>query len=238
MHPAVPSTVIELRRYVMRPGRRDELIALFDAEFVEPLEAAGMHVLGQFRDIDAPDLFVWLRGFADMQKRRHSLEAFYGGALWAARRTAANATMADSDDVHLLRPAWKGAGLPEPYAERGDIGARPPGMLVATIFTLAAPADPALLAECRTLAPLLADAGVLARGVYITEPAHNDFPRLPVHEGVHVVVELALFADADAAEAFERSASHAALHALFAPRLAAAPQRHRLLPTARSALHA
>jgi hypothetical protein len=66
------------------------LIALFEREFLDTQEATGMRVLGQFRDLDAPDRFVWLRGFPDMAQRRASLEAFYNGPAGtriATRRT-------------------------------------------------------------------------------------------------------------------------------------------------------
>ena len=95
--------IVELRRYTLHPGRRDELIDLFDREFVEPQEALGMAVLGQFRDLDRPDMFVWLRGFADMATRREGLRDFYSGPDWKRHSSAANATMIDSDDVLLLR---------------------------------------------------------------------------------------------------------------------------------------
>ncbi|MER7443901.1 NIPSNAP family protein [Micromonospora avicenniae] len=68
---------VELRRYTLRAGRRDELIDLFDREFVESQEESGMAVQGQFRNLDRPDQFAWLRGFADMRSRRTSLAAFY-----------------------------------------------------------------------------------------------------------------------------------------------------------------
>ncbi|HET6818007.1 MAG TPA: NIPSNAP family protein [Mycobacteriales bacterium] len=97
-------SVVELRRYTLRPGRRDALIELFDGELLDPQEAAGMHVVGQFRDLDDPGTFVWLRGFRSMEQRRRSLEAFYYGPVWKQHRDAANATMRDSDDVLLLRP--------------------------------------------------------------------------------------------------------------------------------------
>jgi hypothetical protein len=29
-------TIVELRQYTLHPGRRDDLVALFEAEFVEP----------------------------------------------------------------------------------------------------------------------------------------------------------------------------------------------------------
>src|SRR5678816_2111311 len=102
------SAVLELRQYTLHPGRRDELIELFERAFVESQEAIGMRVLGTFRDLDRPDHFVWLRGFADLASRAPALEAFYTGPVWRANREAANATMIDSDDVLLLRPARPG----------------------------------------------------------------------------------------------------------------------------------
>jgi len=58
--------VVELRQYTLHPGQRDTLVSLFEREFVDPLEAAGMTVMGQFHDLDRPDRFVWMRGFSDM----------------------------------------------------------------------------------------------------------------------------------------------------------------------------
>src|SRR5947209_5674345 len=66
------STVIELRQYTLHPGRRETLIALFEEKLVPQL-AAGMRLLGQFRDLDHADRFVWLRGFSDMPARTRAL---------------------------------------------------------------------------------------------------------------------------------------------------------------------
>src|SRR3712207_1439560 len=95
------TAVVELRRYSLHPGRREALIDLFDREFVETQEDVGMSVVGQFRDLDDPDRFVWLRGFPDMSTRAEALDAFYGGPVWAKYRDAANATMTGSDNVLL-----------------------------------------------------------------------------------------------------------------------------------------
>ena len=97
--------VVELRQYTLVPGARETLIELFEREFIETQEAAGMTVIGQFRDLNNPDRFVWLRGFSDMDARATQLQAFYSGPVWKAHRDAANATMIDSDNVLLLRPA-------------------------------------------------------------------------------------------------------------------------------------
>lgn len=235
--------VVELRRYALHPGRRDELIELFDREFVETQEAAGMQVLGQFRDLDRPDLFAWLRGFAGMDARRAALEAFYGGPVWAAHRAAANATMLDSDNVLLLRPAWDGAGLtpvrarPAPDASTDTA---PAGLLDATVFPLREPAGAALLQLARgPLSRVLAGGGAVAQGWYVSENAPNTFPRLPVREGEPVLVGLALFPDPASYEAlvaagdWDRTAAP-----LLRPYLAGPTESHRLVPTGRSAIRA
>src|SRR5688572_27291231 len=105
------SPIVELRQYTLHPGQRDTLIELFDCEFVETQEAVGMQVIGQFRNLDDADQFVWLRGFNDMEAREQSLNAFYSGPVWKAHRDAANATMIDSDNVLLLRLAHPNSGF-------------------------------------------------------------------------------------------------------------------------------
>ena len=109
--------LIELRQYLLHAGQRDTLIDVFDRELVEPQEAVGMDVLGQFRDPQRPDYFVWFRGFPDMTARHESLTAFYDGPVWAKHRDVANATMIDSDnedyDVDLGHVA-RAAGVSQP----------------------------------------------------------------------------------------------------------------------------
>jgi hypothetical protein len=233
--PAAPDCqVVELRQYTLHPGHRDTLIELFDREFVEPQEAVGIRVLGQFRDLGDPDRFVWLRGFADMAARAECLAAFYDGPVWAAHRNTANATMIDSDNVLLLRPAWQGAGLAQPAGPRAERGATAPapGMLLATVFHLKAPAGAELLGLARGwLSEALRAAGARQQAWYVTEAAPNNFPRLPVREGEHVLVSLVLFDSAGATLSRDFAA-------LLQPWLTKPSQTLRLAPTARSALHA
>src|SRR5512140_3609405 len=115
--------IVELRQYTLHPGKRDVLIDLFDREFVESQEALGMKIIGQFRDLDNPDRFVWLRGFRDMPSRAQALKDFYGGPVWKAHREAANATMIDSDNVLLLHPANPTSGFEFRNKERPRVGA-------------------------------------------------------------------------------------------------------------------
>src|SRR5260370_3928428 len=92
-------------QYTLHPGQRDVLIELFERAFIETQEAVGAAVIGQFRDLEDPNRFVWLRRFPDMRKRLAALQAFYGGVVWKEHRKAANATMIDSVSMFCLRPA-------------------------------------------------------------------------------------------------------------------------------------
>ena len=183
--------VVELRQYTLRPGARDTLVRLFDEHFVESQERCGMHVIGQFRDLDDPDRFVWLRGFADMAARTQALEAFYGGPVWKAHSAAANATMVDHTNVLLLKPVGGTAGFrfdPRLRPEPESPGV-PGGVVIATIDHLSEPATPhpvAAQGEMRPLARL------------VTEPARNPFVRLPVREDANVLVTVFSYATADA----------------------------------------
>lgn len=239
------SPIVELRQYTLKPGQRDVLIDLFDREFVESQEAVGMKVIGQFRDLDDPNRFVWLRGFPDMPARAQGLAAFYGGPVWKAHREAANATMIDSDNVLLLRPADPAAGFALEHRTRAPQGAHevPPGLVVATIYYLDAAAGtdfPAFFA--RSLRPELTDSGAEILACFVTEHAENNFPALPVRAGEQVFVSFVLFADQAAYERHvEVRARSARWTGEIAPELArrlnGPPEVLRLSPTARSHLH-
>jgi len=186
--------VVELRQYTLHPGARDTLVRLFDEHFVEGQERCGMRVIGQFRDLDDPDRFVWLRGFADMEARTRALEAFYGGPVWKEHASAANATMVDHTNVLLLRPINATAGFRfDPRLRPGpESPAVASGVIIATIDHLAGrPAPEAVAAPGDA-----SDARVLAR--LVTEPARNSFARLPVREDVNVLVTFYSRATADA----------------------------------------
>jgi hypothetical protein len=191
------SGVVELRQYTLHPGARDTLIDLFEREFVESQEVCGITLIGTFRDADNSDRFVWLRGFADMVGRAHALAAFYGGPIWAAHRAAANATMIDSDNVLLLRPAWPGAGI-APHLDRvarADAREAPAhGIVIAQIHPIDILATAAFVAGFRaTMGAAWREAGARDLAVYVTEPAANTYPALPVREGENVLVSCALF---------------------------------------------
>jgi hypothetical protein len=190
------SPVVELRQYTLRPGERDVLIDLFEREFIEPQEVLGMRVLGHFRDLDDPDRFVWLRGFHDLPARAEGLAAFYGGPVWKAHREVANATMLDSDNVLLLRPARSASGfspITSARPSRGSNAARE-GQVIATVYSLDEGDVSAFIEYVEgELTPALNHLGGALLAYLVTEKRPNTFPGLPVREGENVFIWFAGF---------------------------------------------
>lgn len=225
--------VVELRQYTLLKGQRDRLIELFERAFIEPQAAVEAHVLGSFTDLDDGDRFVWLRGFEDMAAREQALSAFYGGPVWQSNRTAANATMRDSDNVLLLRPI--SGTLTPPSTGTRDVYSAAIHYLGDTELERFADFFEV------SVRPLLRDAGADPFVTLVTEDAANNFPRLPVREGEKVFVSMARHAsieELDRSDALLARASgwrDAAPEQLL-PSLMRKAERLRLSPTARSAL--
>lgn len=200
-----------------------------------------MQVIAQFRDIDRPDVFTWMRGFDDMRRRREALAAFYGGPVWARNRDAANATMITWDNVRLLRPASGDSGFRlGSRLERGVTRSRSE-LVVASIYALR-PEVASDFSELfrRDIAPVLVAAGATPLAMLETETTPNDFLALPVREGAGecAFVWFAHFDDTDAhvkheaaLAATRRWTEHA--RPLLDEHLASPPEIWRLAPTAR-----
>ena len=235
--PKHPDTIVELRQYTLRGGKRDTLIAMFEESFQQPLEDDGIHVIGTFRDLDDPDRFVWMRGFRDLASRPQVLSAFYDGPVWKSKRDAANATMLDSDNVLLLKPAAPDAGFqPAPHAAAKDeiIGANLYYLGDVDAQTFTAFFDNVMRQKIEQLG-----AQPIAR--LVSADAPNNFPRLPVREHDRVFVWFARWPNAQAENTFayrfaalsgwRDQAPEAVL-----PALMRKPERLRLLPNAKSEL--
>jgi hypothetical protein len=178
-----------------------------------------------------------------MCERAEGLKAFYGGPVWKAHRDKANATMIDSDNVLLLRPAHPESGflLGSNRPERGAT-AIPGGLVVGTIYYLDAPAgDDFVDFFERTLKPTLIDTGASILAYFVTESSVNNFPALPVREGENVFIWFSCFrgqaayADHVAALSSLRH-SCAKLSEQLARRLKRQPEVLKLSPTLRSQL--
>jgi hypothetical protein len=242
MRQSTYSPIVELRMYTLHPGRRDELIRLFEREFIESQEAVGMHVIGQFYDLDDSNRFVWLRGFHDMPARRESLNAFYDGPVWKAHREAANATMIDSDNVLLLRLPRGTCGFSFNDQNRPPLGSRAKqhGFVAATIYYFDEPVGSDLVRYFEnTIKPALIGTGASVLASFVTEDSPNTFPRLPVREGEHAFVWFAGFSDQDAHKSHlgrlrESNIWKEEIETFLKKHLQGKPEVLRLTPTPRS----
>ncbi|MDQ6931036.1 MAG: NIPSNAP family protein [Candidatus Eremiobacteraeota bacterium] len=185
------SSVLELRRYALRPGHRETLIALFEREFIESQESCGMLPIGHYRDLDDADSFVWLRGFENMDARRRGLECFYiKSEAWKRYRNEANATMIDSDNVLLLRPASPSAGFDLTGLHRPQMGQAftPPSLVGVAVLMLSAHTSAEVVSSFeREMLPAIGRDGHVL-GYFATEETPNDFPGLPVRNEPALVI--------------------------------------------------
>lgn len=131
----------------------------------------GARIVGTFRDPNAPDHFVWIRSFKDLDTRALALAAFYNGPAWHAHSKAANATMIDTDNVHMLHSVE--APLCMPSARPAlDAPGTSQSLIVIDVYALRGHTEE----ELRALA--IRDPAIIA--MFSTEGSPNNFPALPV----------------------------------------------------------
>jgi hypothetical protein len=187
MRPAKPP-LIELRQYIIAPGKRERMIELFNMHFARAQDDLGLPILGFFRAANDPDRLVWLRGLPDMQTRPTLLGAFYGGPAWSAFGAEAIGYVTGYDNVQLLRETTSGSGISVDLDRR--LGHD--GNIAATTYRLREAPDDAFLAASAKVLPAI---GLL--GSYVTEPTPNNFPALPIREGEHLFTWCAESTDAE-----------------------------------------
>jgi hypothetical protein len=74
--------LFELRRYLARPGKRDELVRLMDEEIIPFQISCGVVVVGSFVDEENPDVYIWIRRFDDEAHRQRTYLAVYESPEW------------------------------------------------------------------------------------------------------------------------------------------------------------
>ena len=76
------TTIVEMRTYKTKPGRRSEFLGVFRSKSVPAHAEIGMRVLGPFLSVEDPDTFFFMRGFPDLVSRDPMKARFYEGELW------------------------------------------------------------------------------------------------------------------------------------------------------------
>ena len=238
--------IVELRQYTVHPGMRDPFIVNFEREFIDTQEATGgIRVIGEFRDLDDPNHFVWLRGFPDMPSRATSLQDFYGGPIWKAHRDEANAHFTDTDNVLLLHATDASSEFNLGDAKRAAIGAteNPRGLLIATIYYFDQPVSNQFVHFFEEkMVPALKKFDATPIAHFGSETSPNNFPRLTIRENDHVFVWFAMYRDVPTYEKQSEKLNHSVvwkdtIENPLRQQLVKPPQVLRLTPAPRSLLH-
>ena len=103
------SNFLELRIYTTKPEARDRFLDFFEEHYLESQEVLGMRIWGQFRDLETPTHFVWLRGYRSMEERKEGLMAFYTSPMWQETGVEVGQMLAAQ-----AVPALPGSRLPPP----------------------------------------------------------------------------------------------------------------------------
>jgi hypothetical protein len=95
--------LVEIRRYEIEPGRRDEFVDWFEADVLPAMEQAGMEILGVFVDVEDPNVFFYLKGFESEAERGRINAAFYESDLWLNAMKARALEMETGYEVSVVR---------------------------------------------------------------------------------------------------------------------------------------
>ena len=182
--------VLELRNYILKPGKRDDFINYFEKHFITSQNILGGYVLGQFRTKNADNRFLWFRGFNDMSSRSTYLPEFYRKSLvWQKFKAGANALIDDNDDVHLLKPL-NDTGI------NTNSFAKHKGIVVIDYYTAnAGQLDQLISLYQNKYASYLQSAGVNNSSLWVSELTPNDYPSLPVIQDKNLLVVITFYKD-------------------------------------------
>ncbi len=96
--------ILEIRRYEIVPGRRDEFATWFDNTVLPEMEAIGMQIVGQFVSLDDPNVFFYLRSFADEEERERQTQQLYAGKKWQEELAGYAQELETDYHVELVTP--------------------------------------------------------------------------------------------------------------------------------------
>jgi hypothetical protein len=187
--------VIELRDYVVRRGRRDEFIRLFEEHFTQSQNILGGYTLGQYRVKGADDNFFWIRGFKDMPARNKFLNDFYyGSPVWKQHKGAANSMLLNNDNVHLLKPLNVKDGVDEAEVSfNTDWFGQEKGVAVVDFYTSNTKLDKLIEFVKKKYVAILDESKIEDTSFWVSEMTPNEFTVLPVFQDKNLLVQITFY---------------------------------------------
>jgi hypothetical protein len=187
--------VIELRNYLVRQGRRDEFINLFEENFTRSQNILGGYTLGQYRVKGADDNFFWIRGFKDMSVRNKFLNDFYyRSPVWKQHKSAANSMLLNNDNVHLLKPLnLKDSSNDTGFSFNTNWFGQEKGVAVVDFYTSNTKLEKLIEFVRRKYAAILSTFKIENTSFWISETTPNDFTGLPVFQDRNLLVQITFY---------------------------------------------
>lgn len=97
--------LVEIRRYTIKSGRRDEFVRFFHDEVQPAMESVGMRILETYVGAEDNQTFVYLRSFETAADRTRQLHDFYEGREWLDGLRDRALAMEEAFHVDLVVPA-------------------------------------------------------------------------------------------------------------------------------------
>lgn len=188
--------VIEIRNYLLKQGRRDSFINVFETLLMDTLNAKKNYVLGQYQVKNENDRFTWFRGFDDMLSRKGALEGFYSSAHWKKNENATGKHLIGYTNVYLLKPlSISTQEMDSSTAFDVNWFGKPKGVTVVD-FYVANEMRAQLLDFVQTkYDSIVRAAGVKDISYWISETTPNNYPNLPVFQDKNLLVTIAFYKD-------------------------------------------
>lgn len=188
-------SIIELRNYLLKRGKRDAFINFFEKHFISTQEERSGFPLGQYRILNEPERFFWIRGFYDIKNRSTFLPTFYYSDFWKQHRNTANEMIANNDHVHLLHPLILNHDtLVAGAIDRGLLNSYN-RLAVIEFYTANEKQNKLKQLFANAYIPLLHSCGITDFTVWESELTVNDFPALPVFQDKNLLVTITFYKD-------------------------------------------
>ena len=94
--------IVEMRTYRLKPGTRERFLEVFRTRSMPEHARLGMPILGPFLSVEDPDVFFFMRRFADMASRDALKARFYEGELWKSELESVLMPMIERYDVVVV----------------------------------------------------------------------------------------------------------------------------------------
>ncbi len=186
--------VLEVRDYILQPGKRSEFHTFFQRSIAPQQAALGAKMVPPFSLKDSADNFVWFRGFIDMASRSQFMKDFYYGEYWKTIRGETNRMLVDSYNVNLMKPVTIRNQEMDTTSGFSIQQLNPNGRVCVSEYFIAKTDRSELLRFLiNDYVPHLSKAGMTSSSSWICESANNDYKPQHVYQEKKLVLLITFY---------------------------------------------